>query len=200
MEETMTIKEKLFHIQQELVAPKSLWNEFSKFHYRSAEKILEAVKPVLEKYGCFIVLMDEVVMIGTRYYVKATARIQDSGENYFAVSAYAREPESRKGSDESQITGAASSYARKYALNGLLAVDDTKDADTKETKEKPSTVITAAQMEQIKPFIEQITALKTKEEADALKATLKEVTGKLEPVQVDFLRNGFKNKVKELEK
>ena len=125
----MTIYEKLIQIQSELKAPKGQYNNFGKYKYRNCEDILEAVKPLLKKQGLAILLNDEVVTIGTRYYIKATATITD-GESKIEVNAEAREEESKKGMDGSQVTGASSSYARKYALNGLFAIDDTKDSDT----------------------------------------------------------------------
>ena len=120
---------KLTDIQRRLKAPKSNFNSFGKYNYRSCEDILEAVKPLLE--DCTLFLSDEVVEIGGRIYVKATATFSD-GKTETKVSAFAREADSKKGMDESQVTGTASSYARKYALNGLFLIDDTKDADTDE--------------------------------------------------------------------
>ena len=124
------MRKKLLQIQSELKAPKSQVNSFGKYNYRSCEDILEAVKPLCLKYETTLTISDEIVEIGGRVYVKATASLNAYDENYISVSAYAREPENKKGMDESQITGAASSYARKYALNGLFCIDDTKDADT----------------------------------------------------------------------
>lgn len=121
----------LIEIQKELKAPKGQYNSFGKYKYRSAEDILEAVKPLLHKNKCQLTLADEIVLIGDRYYVKATARISNGTETEYTC-AYAREDEDKKGMDGSQITGTASSYARKYALNGLFCIDDTKDADTDE--------------------------------------------------------------------
>jgi hypothetical protein len=120
---------KLVTVQRNLKANKSKFNNFGKYRYRSCEDILEAVKPLLE--GMTLVISDEVVLIGDRYYIKATATLKDveTGETE-SSTAYAREALDKKGMDESQITGTASSYARKYALNGLLCIDDTKDADT----------------------------------------------------------------------
>lgn len=119
----------LTEIQKKLKAPKSNYNSFGKYNYRSCEDILEAVKPLLGDNT--LTLNDEVVQIGDRIYVKATAVFRD-GATETRVSAFAREAESKKGMDESQVTGTASSYARKYALNGLFLIDDTKDADTDE--------------------------------------------------------------------
>lgn len=119
--------EKLIRIQQELHAPKDLENKFGGYNYRSAESILENVKPLLD--GALLLLTDELVVIGSRYYVKATATFKD-GDFEQSVSAYAREEEALKGMTQGQITGATSSYARKYALNGLFAIDNTKDLDS----------------------------------------------------------------------
>ena len=122
----------LVNIQSELKAPKSNFNSFGKYRYRSAEDILTAVKPILAKYGCQLTISDDIVFIGSRFYIKATVTITDADGNAETVSAFAREDESKKGMDGSQITGTASSYARKYALNGMFLIDDTKDADTDE--------------------------------------------------------------------
>ena len=118
----------LINIQSELKAPKSQFNSFGKYHYRNAEDILEAVKPLLKKNNCHLTITDEIILIGDRYYVKATAEITN-GTEIVVTSALAREEESKKGMDSAQITGATSSYARKYALNGLFCIDDTKDSD-----------------------------------------------------------------------
>lgn len=129
----MTLFEKLSAIQNELSVPKSNFNNFGKYSYRSAEDILEAVKPICKKHKTVLVLSDEVKQIGERYYVEACATLHDlESENALQVTASAREEESKKGMDASQVTGATSSYARKYALNGLFNIDDTKDADTDE--------------------------------------------------------------------
>ena len=126
------INAKLSNIQLELKAPKSQYNSFGKYNYRSCEDIVEAVKPLLAKQGMSLIITDEVVLVGDRFYIKATAKVCDDLEEVSAT-AYAREPLEKKGMDESQITGTASSYARKYALNGLFAIDDTKDADSLNT-------------------------------------------------------------------
>ena len=124
---------KLMRIQTKIKAPKNLYNSFGKYKYRNAESICEAVKPFLEAEGCVLLLSDEIVAVGDRIYVKATATIKDcSSDMEISVSAFARESEEKKGMDDSQITGTASSYARKYALNGLFLLDDTKDADSDE--------------------------------------------------------------------
>ena len=126
--------EKLQKIQKELKAPKGQYNSFGKYKYRSAEDILEAVKPILDSNGCALTISDNVIYIGDRYYIQATVTLYDSktGSVIAEVCALAREEEEKKGQDSSQITGTASSYARKYALNGLFCIDDTKDADTEE--------------------------------------------------------------------
>ena len=119
---------KLHTLQHEIKAPKRQFNSFGKYKYRSCEDIAEAVKPILYDHGFSLILTDSIELIGNRFYVKATATITNGTETYSAT-AYAREEEVKKGMDGSQITGASSSYARKYALNGLFAIDDTKDAD-----------------------------------------------------------------------
>ena len=133
----------LSKVQSELKAPKGQYNKFGNFNYRSCEDIIEAVKPILAKYSLILNINDEVVLIGDRFYIKATAKITD-GLDEVSATAYAREPNEQKGMNESQITGSTSSYARKYALNGLLAIDDNKDADTNEYQaqvRKPDTNI-----------------------------------------------------------
>ncbi len=123
----LTLVNKLSVIQQSLNAPKGQFNSFGKYNYRSCEDILMAVKPLLG--GLILTVNDEMVLVGDRIYVKATASISD-GHEIISTSAYAREAESKKGMDEAQVTGSTSSYARKYALNGLLLIDDNKDADS----------------------------------------------------------------------
>ena len=129
----MNIYEKLLNIQTELKCNKSQYNSFGKYHYRSCEDILEAVKPICKKYGLTLVIGDEVANIGERFYIKATAVLIDveTGER-LQNSAYAREELDKKGMSGEQVTGSSSSFARKYCLNGLFSIDDTKDADTDE--------------------------------------------------------------------
>lgn len=122
----MSLYAKLEKIQKELNAPKNQYNSFGKYHYRSCEDILGAVKPLLD--GCALVVTDEMQLIGDRFYLVATARISD-GKDSIEAKGYAREELQKKGMDAAQLTGATSSYARKYALNGLFAIDDTKDSD-----------------------------------------------------------------------
>ena len=137
MSEGKPIYAALMAVQAELKAPKSQHNSFGKYDYRSAEDIIEAVKPLLKENGLFLTMSDDIVQIGDRYYVKATVSVTDivTGESV-QTSALAREAAQKKGMDESQVTGTASSYARKYALNGLFAIDDTKDADTDQYKQQ----------------------------------------------------------------
>lgn len=125
--------EKLIKIQSELKAPKNQNNTFGKYKYRSCEDILEAVKPLLSREGLLLTLTDTIEQIGNRFYVKATVKLTDGTETV-ENTAYAREEETKKGMDGPQVTGTSSSYARKYALNGLFCIDDTKDADTDEYK------------------------------------------------------------------
>lgn len=141
----------LIAIQSELKVPKNQFNSFGEYKYRSCEDILETVKPILQKQGCVLTLCDDIVNIGAHYYVKATARLLNADGDEVAVTAFAREEESRPKMSNSQLTGAASSYARKYALNGLFCIDDTKDDDTNEARresaaraQKPSTASATA--------------------------------------------------------
>jgi len=131
----------LIKIQSGLKAPKNQTNKFGGYKYRSAEDIMEAVKPLLNAYGYYLIVSDEIVQVGERIYVKATATLKNDEGVVYQSQAFAREEETKKGMDSSQITGAASSYARKYALSGLFCIDDTKDADAtndyKEDKKLP---------------------------------------------------------------
>lgn len=157
----MNIYEKLSNIQQELKAPKNQYNNFGGYSYRSCEDILEAVKPLLKEYKCVLQLEDHLENIGNRYYIKAFARLIDvekpyledeeiSCVNQIVNIAYAREEENKKGMDGSQITGASSSYARKYALNGLFLIDDVKDSDTTNTGDKEDVSSKLASEKQLK--------------------------------------------------
>lgn len=139
-----TIHQKLIAIQTELKAPKSQFNKFGGYNYRNCEDILESVKPLCAKHDVVPLLSDEIVMIGERYYVKGIAKITD-GKDEIVTTAFARESVDKKGMDESQITGSASSYARKYALNGLFCIDDTKDADFMDNSQNKKPVSTPAQ-------------------------------------------------------
>ena len=139
-EKIMNIYEKLLNIQQELKAPKNQYNDFGKYNYRSAEDILEVAKPLCYKHKALLYLSDRMINVGNRNYVETTATLIDveKTEDRITVTASAREEETKKGMDGSQITGASSSYARKYALNGLFDIDDTKDSDATNRGETPS--------------------------------------------------------------
>ena len=165
----MNLKEKLIAIQNELKAPKGQFNSFGGYKYRSCEDILEAVKPLLKKNKIVLTLSDEVAEVGGRIYIRACATIADTeSEEHYSNVALAREEETKKGMDASQITGTASSYARKYALNGLFLIDDTKDADTdehakqtgKEKKTEPKKA-TANQIKLVKGLVKDIDAMLT---------------------------------------
>lgn len=167
----MSVYEKLAAVQRELKAPKGQFNSFGKYKYRSCEDILEALKPVLSKNGCAVVLSDSVEQVGDRFYICATATITDY-ETHEQVhnTAFAREDTDKKGMDGSQITGTASSYARKYALNGLFLIDDTKDADTdayheqttgEKHKEEPKIAAATAKANEVKNLLVKISGDKT---------------------------------------
>lgn len=137
----MNIYEKLTEVQNELKAPKSKYNSFGKYNYRSCEDILEAVKPILKAKRLAMTVKDDVFNIGDRFYIMATVTVFDcESDEKVTTTAYAREDADKKGMDGSQITGSSSSYARKYALNGMFAIDDTKDADSWNTHDKDRTV------------------------------------------------------------
>ena len=167
----------LINIQADLKAPKNQRNSFGGYNYRSAEDILEAVKPILKKEKCTLIISDEIVSIADRVYVKATAILKNEKGETEITSAYAREPISKKGQDESQVTGAASSYARKYALNGLFCIDDTKDADAlnvnKEYTQQPQVQQPQAQQPEqpqvsVDTVMKEIAAAKTEQELGAI--------------------------------
>jgi len=164
----MKIQEILAKVQAELKAPKGQYNSFGKYKYRSCEDIVEAVKPLLAKHKAALILSDEITLIGDRFYVKATATIT-LGEERIEAVAYAREPQSKKGMDESQITGTASSYARKYALNGLFATDDTKDADTDEYKQQQTISKPRVNKKQVQQYVSGFIAAIDSEDALAMK-------------------------------
>ncbi len=159
--------EELYIIQQQLNVPKNQYNPFGKYNYRSCEDILMAVKPLLEANHCTLTLQDEVQNIGERIYVKATATLTNKDGKTFITQAYAREEETMKGMVASQITGATSSYARKYALNGMFAIDDNRDADATNThgKEKtPKQAQTAVTDANLQKALQQIRAAKSIDE------------------------------------
>ncbi len=137
MAEAESLQGKLVKIQAELKAPKNQKNTFGNYNYRSCEDILEAVKPLLRSHNLLLTISDDLVQLGDRYYVRACVKVWD-GTQCETATAYAREAETKKGMDEAQVTGSASSYARKYALNGMFCIDDTKDADTMDNSTKPA--------------------------------------------------------------
>jgi hypothetical protein len=163
--------QKLLFVQGKLNAPKTQFNNFGKYKYRNCEDILKAVKPLLQEVKATIIVSDKMEVIGERYYIVATAKIKDSenGEIIEETTAYAREPLTKKGMDDSQVTGAASSYARKYALNGLLLIDDTKDSDSDNYSEKQSKnktkKVTEAQLKRLFAISQSVNA----KEEDILK-------------------------------
>lgn len=191
MAENPTLAEKLLAVQAELKAPKSQYNNFGKYAYRNAEDIVEAVKPLAKKHGVLLTLSDEVVIIGERTYIRATAKVTDINDNekFIETNAYAREPENKKGMDESQITGAASSYARKYALNGLFAIDDTKDADNMNNSDKPTKSTDDDELKSLKKQIIKVCTTVGGQKNEELMATLKE-----------FTKNGNPNALKDINK
>ena len=157
----------LLQIQSELKAPKGQFNAYGKYKYRSCEDILEAVKPILKKNNCTLLLSDSLIYVGERYYIKATATLVNAEGKSVSTEAYAREEETKKGMDASQITGASSSYARKYALNGLLCIDDNKDSDTTNTGDNtpaPPAKTSKEDNAEVEKAIAEINAAKSKEE------------------------------------
>ena len=206
----MNLYEKLLIVQQGLKAPKGQYNKFGNYPYRNTEDILEAVKPLLAKEKVVLILNDELINIGDRYYIKATATLIDTEAEVkdIEVTAYAREEESKKGMDGSQVTGASSSYARKYALNGLFLIDDTKDSDTtnkddKATVKAPTTKApTKASGTLSDAQIKRLYTLASKAgfNAEQAKAQIKKVFNKepkeLEKTEYDAVCNGYENKAK----
>ena len=179
----LNIYKKLLLIQNELKAPKGKTNTFGKYKYRSCEDILEALKPVSLKHGCLCFISDEIIAVDNRFYVKATITIVNCDEptEQITISAMAREADKKRGMDDSQITGTASSYARKYACNGLFLIDDTKDADTDEHhKEKKARV----KKEETIIFIAQ--------NYKPLQSLIKESTGSEPGDYTDFLQKKYK--------
>lgn len=171
------LHEKFVQIQSGIKVTKSLWNEFGKFHYRNAELILEQVKPIAAKYNCSIVVNDKVVNVGDRYYIESTAVLSD-GKESIQATAYAREDESKKGMDGSQITGSASSYARKYALGGLFGIDDGRDSDTtnvKKTEKKEPKPMSDPQKNMLMSVWGKLTG---SEDIDEMKKALEPKVGK----------------------
>lgn len=192
-----TIQEVLNYIQVNLNAPKNQYNSFGGYKYRSCEDILSALKPLLKETGAILTIEDEIVQIGDRHYVKATATLRFDN-NSFSTTAYAREPENKKGMDDAQITGATSSYARKYALNGLFAIDDTKDPDFlnahgKEEVAKKQTQPKQPQKKEQPTVSKQSKQPATEADMAALRRKLFTVLGKYDRSQPKF-REFLKNK------
>lgn len=186
----MNVHEKLMQVQQKLKAPKSQYNKFGNFYYRSCEDIQEAVKPILSEVKAVLTVDDELILIGSRYYLKATARFTDAEDGTsICNTAYAREAEKKSGMDDAQITGSCSSYARKYALNGLFCIDDAKDPDYPQGQtEKPSGRQQTRQ--QSKPAV-------SKEELDLLIREAERTGTDLSKVCKRYLVNSIKELTKE---
>ena len=215
VQEPASIEQKLINIQCELKAPKGQFNAFGKYKYRSCEDILEALKPVLLKHNAVVVLSDELVRMVNRFYIKATATLVDiDSDKSIDVTAFAREEESKKGMDGSQITGASSSYARKYALNGLFGIDDSTDSDktngktttaskavTKTAKPaaKVESLLTDADMKSIAKFLQEINNVKGKKELDVIGSRLKAgiAVKKFNPNQIKVLKASYTSKLKQ---
>lgn len=159
----------LIDIQTSLKCNKSQFNSYGGFSYRSAEDILTAVKPLLASFGCLLTLTDDIVLVGDRVYVKSTATITDPDGNTQSTTAFAREPDSKKGMDASQVTGCASSYARKYALNALFLIDDVKDADTDEYRRQTEDTAKKPKVPTAKTANNKITPEQQRQLADACK-------------------------------
>lgn len=184
----MNIYEKLLTVQGKLKAPKSQYNSFGKYKYRNAEDILEAVKPLCQEVKALVILTDELKNIGDRYYVETTAKFidtepQETMISFIDVKASAREEETKKGIDGSQVTGASSSYARKYALNGLFAIDDTKDSDTTNNSGEP-------EKKELTEYPEE--SMMTLEEALEIEVKTKDGVKKLKELSDEQLELGSK--------
>lgn len=177
----MNIYEKLLEIQTELKAPKNQYNSFGNYNYRNVEDILEAVKPLCKKNKCTLILSDSVINIGDRYYIQSTARLLDIEKlESIEVNGLARESLEKKGMDSSQITGATSSYARKYALNGLFNIDDTKDADLDEMTKKTIKTVTEQDVKKVNNTLDSI------KEKQKIFALAKEIGLKPDATQIEI--------------
>ena len=193
---------KLIAVQTTLVAKKSQYNAFGKYHYRNCEDILEAVKPLLSQQGLVLFISDTIELVGNRYYVKATATITD-GETSHSVSALAREEENKKGQDSSQTTGSTSSYARKYALNGLFLIDDAKDADFGEYREQANKVV-KQEMKQsvndgkVNEFLSQVNQIATAQDLDSYKKWFfkNNPTNSFNESQLETIKTAYTNRLK----
>jgi hypothetical protein len=182
----------MYLIQSELKAPKGQFNSFGKYNYRSCEDIVEAVKPILAKYKYHLTMSDEVVCAGNRVYIKATCRVMEADKVIAESTALAREAEVKKGMDDSQITGTASSYARKYALNGLFAIDDTKDADTYEpTNQQAKTVQSKPLPLSPQELSEAITTMATIDNMESLKGLFRGAYTRASDMQKQALKQSY---------
>ena len=191
--------QKLIKVQAELKAPKNQRNNFGGYNYRSAEDILEAVKPILAENKTVLIIKDEINQIGERYYVKATATLYgDDGKEIASTSAFAREEENKKGQDGSQITGATSSYARKYALNGLFAIDDTKDADVTNTHGKEAKEI--KKQEPVKSAADELFSPEQETVINADFDIIEEMKSKVDKKNLTLFYNAHKEVVKDRNK
>lgn len=168
--ELLTINKALAYVQANLKAQKNQFNKFGNYKYRSCEDILEAVKPLLTKVDASLTLSDDIVLFGDRFYVKAVATFSVGGDR-ITTTALAREPQTKKGMDESQITGATSSYARKYALNGLFAIDDAKDSDSNEKSQIMEAIAQAKTIDELTNIYNKNKSLQ--QDADILGALTK---------------------------
>lgn len=195
-EKELSLQESLVAIQLKLKAPKGQFNSFGKYHYRSAEDILEAVKPLLAEHNVVLNMSDRVELIGARYYIVSTAKVI-KGEEEIISEGRAREDESKKGMDGAQVTGASSSYARKYALNGLFCIDDTKDADTDESakQQQAPTAKPAQPAPQPYPELDLEKALLAEAEASNAQSTaeLTAIWSKYTSKTSEFYHPAYKN-------
>lgn len=206
----MSLEEKLLNIQCELKAPKGQFNAYGKYKYRSCEDILEALKPLLKKYRLLQFFEDTPVIIGERHYIEVKLNVDDlDSDKLFMVKAYAREEKDKKGMDGSQITGAASSYARKYALNAMYLIDDMKDSDTTNKGEKQVKVAKKAEklvstqdMKDIVPLLQNINNATTQEELDKVSELIKTgaKTKDLTDTKLKVLRQAWESKNSKLKR
>jgi hypothetical protein len=180
----------LIEIQSKLKAPKSQVNKFGNYKYRNLDDINEAVKPLLAEQNCTLILSDNIEQVGERIYVKATATLTNSKNESVTVTAFAREAEFKKGMDDSQITGTASSYARKYALNGLFAIDDTKDADSMDNKTKaPQKKIPFKSFAELNRTLSSFAECVTNQDFETAKETAGEMSNAEKAYLLEYLQN-----------
>lgn len=190
----MNVYEKLLAVQNELKAPKNQYNDFGKYNYRNAEDILEAVKPLCAKQKAVVYVTDDLVQIGERYYVQATATFVDVEKtDALKVTAFAREEESKKGMDGSQVTGASSSYARKYALNGLFAIDDTKDSDATNVGNTPVNAKKSTSPVADGAILKEVMKKSVQERAEEARKVIATLTTKAEKIKAFAAAMGVSN-------